>query len=102
MELILFGALMMLMAYRLAATAGERSRGRYFTYFAWGWTAGIALWVHILVLPFVLCNGLLILAFCYREWLTLAINCLLLGLFLGGILFIPHYCAILPPLPFSS
>src|SRR5579884_3665429 len=61
-------ALMMLLAYRLAATAGEHKRWRYLLYFGWGWTAGIALWVHILVLPFVVCSGLLILVFCYREW----------------------------------
>lgn len=91
MELLLFGALMMLLAYRLAATAGERRRGRYLTYIAWGWTAGIALWVHILVLPFVLCSGLLILVFCYREWRSLAIPCLLAGLLLGGFLLIPGY-----------
>ncbi len=94
MELILFGALMMLLAYRLAATAGERSRGRYFTYFAWGWTAGIALWVHILVLPFVLCSGLLILAFCYREWRSMAVPCLFAGFLLGGFLLIPGYSSI--------
>ena len=94
MELILFGALMLLLAYRLAATAGQRRRWRYLVYFAWGWTAGIALWVHILVLPFVLCSGLLILVFCYREWRSLAIPCLFLGLLLGGFLLIPGYSAI--------
>ncbi len=94
MELILFGALMLLLAYRLAATAGMRRDWRYLTYVAWGWTAGIALWVHILVLPFVLCSGLLILVFCYREWRSLAIPCLLMGLFLGGFLLIPGRSAI--------
>jgi len=63
-------------------------------YAAWGWTAGIALWVHILVLPFVLCSGLLILVFCYREWRSLAIPCLLLGVLLGGFLLIPGHSAI--------
>ncbi|HEX9133351.1 MAG TPA: hypothetical protein VF844_13745 [Ktedonobacteraceae bacterium] len=94
MELIFFGALMMVLAYRLAATAGARRLGRYMTYVAWGWTAGIALWVHILVLPFVLCSGLLLLVFCYREWRTLAIPCLLVGFLLGGFLLIPGRSAI--------
>jgi hypothetical protein len=102
MELILFGALMLVLAYLLASTAGVRRRWRYLTYFAWGWTAGIALWVHILVLPFVLCSGLLILVFCYREWRTLAIPCLLLGLLLGGFLLIPGYSAIPHALTFQS
>jgi len=94
MELIFFGALMLVLAYRLAATAGVRRLWRYVIYAAWGWTAGIALWVHILVLPFVLCSGLLILVFCYREWRSPAIPCLLLGLLLGGFLLIPGYSAI--------
>jgi hypothetical protein len=94
MEIIFFGALMLVLAYRLAATSGTRGRGRYVTYAAWGWTAGFALWVHLLVLPFVLCSGLLILVFCYREWRTLAIPCLLLGFMLGGFLLIPGRSAI--------
>jgi 4-amino-4-deoxy-L-arabinose transferase-like glycosyltransferase len=102
MELILFGALMMVLAYHLAATAGTRKRWRYLIYFAWGWTAGIALWVHILVLPFVVCSGLLILVFCYREWRTLAIPCLLAGFLLGGFLLIPGYSAIPHALTFQS
>jgi hypothetical protein len=102
MELILFGALMLVLAYRLAATAGERGHGRYLTYFAWGWTAGIALWVHILVLPFVLCSGLLILVFCYRDWRSLAIPCLLIGFLLGGFLLIPGYSAFRHALIFQS
>lgn len=102
MELILFGALMMVLAYRLAARAGERTRGRYLTYFAWGWTAGIALWVHILVLPFVLCSGLLILVFCYREWRSMAIPCLLIGFLVGGFLLIPGYSSIPHALTWQS
>jgi hypothetical protein len=94
-ELIFFGALMMVLAFLLASTAGERRLERYILYVAWGWTAGIALWVHILVLPFVLGSGLLILVFCYREWRSLAIPCLLLGLLLGGFLLIPGYSSIL-------
>ena len=100
MELILFGALMLVLAYCLATPAGARraSTGRpyrrYAIYVAWGYTAGIALWVHILVLPFVLCSGLLILVFCYREWRSPAIPCVLLGLLLGGFPLIPGYSAI--------
>ncbi len=102
MELIMFAALMFLLAYRLAATAGQRSRGRYLTYAAWGWTVGIALWVHILVLPFVVCSGILILVFCYREWRTRAIPCLLIGLLVGGFLLIPGYESIPHALSFQS
>ena len=93
-ETILFGALMFILAYRLASTAGLKRTWRVWTYFAWGWTVGIALWVHILVLPFVLCSGLLILIFCYREWRSLAIPALLMGFLLGGILLIRDYASI--------
>lgn len=102
MELIMFAALMFLLAYRLAATAGERSRGRYLTFIAWGWTVGIALWVHILVLPFVVCSGILILVFCYREWRTRAVPCLLVGFLIGGFLLIPGYESIPHALSFQS
>jgi hypothetical protein len=94
MELMFFGALMMVLAYRLAATAGSKEVRHFATYSAWGWTAGIALWVHILVLPFVLCSGLLILVFCYREWRSVAIPCVLLGFAVGGFLLIPGYGSI--------
>jgi hypothetical protein len=93
-ETILFGAWMLVIAYLLAASAGRKDRKRAFLFVAWGFTAGIALWVHILVLPFVLCSGILILVFCYREWRSAAIPCLLLGLFIGGFLLIPGYSAI--------
>jgi hypothetical protein len=93
-ETILFGAWMFVIAYLLAASAGRKSRKRYFLFVAWGFTAGIALWVHILVLPFVLSSGLLILVFCHREWRSWAIPCLLLGLLVGGFLLIPGYMAI--------
>lgn len=102
MELILFAALMMALAYRLAATAGEQRLGRYLTYFAWGWTAGIALWVHILVLPFVLGSGLLLLVFCYREWRTKALLYLFVGFVVGGFLLIPGYTSITHALVMQS
>lgn len=93
-ETMLFGAWMFVIAVLLAAGAGRQTRGRYFLYFAWGFCAGIALWVHVLVLPFVLTSGLLVLIFCYREWRTWAIPLVLLGLLVGGFLLIPGYSAI--------
>jgi hypothetical protein len=90
-ETLLFGTLLLVLAYRLASTAGQRQRWRYLAYAAWGFTMGIALWVHFLVLPFVLCGGLLILIFCRREWRSPALPCLLLGLLIGGSLLIPGY-----------
>ncbi len=93
METVLFGSFMLVLAYLLAVSAGEHSRRRFFLYIAWGFTVGISLWVHLLVVPFVLSSGLLILVFCYREWRSAAIPCLLLGLLIGGSLLIPGYQA---------
>jgi 4-amino-4-deoxy-L-arabinose transferase-like glycosyltransferase len=96
-ETILFGAWLFVIAYRLATSAGNQlkpGRGRAGLYFAWGFCTGIALWVHVLVLPFVLASGALLLIFCYREWRTAAIPCVLLGLLIGGFLLIPGYSAV--------
>ena len=84
-ETILFGTLMFVLAYHLSASAYRQIKKRYLLYIAWGLTVGIALWIHILVLPFVLSSGLFILVFCWQDWRTLAIPSLLLGLDIGGI-----------------
>lgn len=94
-ETILFGSLMLVLAYRLAASVKQRGMWRYPAYFAWGLCAGIALWVHFLVLPFVLCSGLLMLVFCSRDWRTLAIPCLLAGLLLGAYPLLQNYHLVL-------
>lgn len=84
METILFGTLLLVLAYCLAASVLRRGLWRYVAYLAWGLIAGVALWVHFLVLPFILCSGLLILVFCYRDWRTAALPCLLLGFYIGA------------------
>src|SRR5258707_10734470 len=94
-ETILFGAWLFVIAYRLAASVKQRGMWRYLAYLAWGLAAGIGLWVHFLVLPFVLCSGLLILVFCYRDWYTLAIPCLLLGLYIGAYPLLQNYHLVL-------
>jgi len=57
---------------------------RLIAYAAWGAIAGLAIWSHLLCLPFVGCAGLLLLLFCRRELrfstlLVLAL-CLLIGM----------------------
>lgn len=57
---------------------------RILAYGAWGGTAGVALWSHLLCLPFVLVAGLLLALFCRRELrfpsLSLLLLCFLIGL----------------------
>ncbi|HEY7414020.1 MAG TPA: hypothetical protein VH593_02420, partial [Ktedonobacteraceae bacterium] len=76
-ETLLFGSLVMLLASWLAVTSkqhastftvSERWR-RFFAFSGWGLVAGLGLWTHVLVAPFVFVSGLLILIFCWRELL---------------------------------
>ena len=91
-ETLLFGSLLMLLAAWLAVTSKqnvqqnttfERWR-RFFAFSAWGLVAGLGLWTHVLVAPFALVSGLLILIFCWRELLGWPLIgtfvCLVIGL----------------------
>jgi hypothetical protein len=94
-ETILFGATLLVLAYLLAASVQRRGLWRYGAYLAWGLIAGVALWVHFLVTPFILCSGLLILVFCYRDWRTVAIPCILLGFYFGAYPLLQDYHLVL-------
>ncbi|MEO6889787.1 MAG: hypothetical protein ABI456_10805 [Ktedonobacteraceae bacterium] len=89
-ETLVCGTLLLLLASRLALTADQpllESRQRWrraLLYGGWGLTAGVGLWSDLLVGPFVLASGLLLLLFCWREWRTRAPRCLLPGLLLGA------------------
>jgi hypothetical protein len=76
-ETLLFGSLVLLLASWLALTSGQTStprlrRWRMVAYGAWGIAAGLGIWVHLLVVPFVFASGLILLFFCYRELLSWA------------------------------
>jgi 4-amino-4-deoxy-L-arabinose transferase-like glycosyltransferase len=86
-ETLLFGALCLLLATRLARSAGEpvASPWRRRAGFAgWGLSAGLGLWSHLLVAPFVLASAAPLLACCRRELRGRALPWLLGGLLLGG------------------
>lgn len=87
-ETLLFGTLLLLLATYLSLHAGQPlSKGkrwlRIACFIAWGCCAGLGLWSHLLVAPFVLVSGLLLLIFCRRELLSLAPIALLIGLVAG-------------------
>lgn len=89
-ETLLFGTLALLLAAWLAFTAGQEQRQqkrwqRRLAYFGWGAAVGLGLWSHFLVAPFLLAGGLILLVFCWQEWRSWAIPCLLFGLIIGGI-----------------
>ncbi|HEX6497751.1 MAG TPA: hypothetical protein VF054_01815 [Micromonosporaceae bacterium] len=63
-EITFFGALLMLLAVRLAS-GGTTRRG--VTFAAWGLVAGLCLWVDWLVLPYVAASAWLIVARCRSD-----------------------------------
>jgi hypothetical protein len=93
-ETLLFGTLVMVLAAWLALTSYPRGlvyRGperwrRLIAYAAWGLVAGVGIWTHMLIAPFVLVSGLLILFFCRRELWGWA----------GGLLFVALVIGLLP------
>jgi Dolichyl-phosphate-mannose-protein mannosyltransferase len=87
-ETLLFGTLLMLLATWLSLSSGQEMSSRkkwqrIAGFAAWGCCAGLGIWSHLLVAPFVLVSGLLLLLFCHREVLTLAPLALLAGLVIG-------------------
>src|SRR5258708_39905698 len=89
-ETLLFGSLVLLFAAWLALTSGQTlgpriRRWRLIAYGCWGLAAGLGIWTHLLVVPFVLAGGLILVLFCYRELLSWApVLLLLLGLLIGA------------------
>lgn len=88
-ETLLFGALTFLLATYLALSADHKRSwralgGRFALYALWGLAAGLGLWNDLLIIPFVLTSGLLILIFCWRELLRVGASIsILLGLIIG-------------------
>jgi hypothetical protein len=89
-ETLLFGSLSCLFASWLALSYRPgvplRKRGwRFVGYTSWGLVVGLGLWSDLLVIPFVLFPGLLLLIICWRELLQiLSALFALLGLIIGG------------------
>jgi hypothetical protein len=87
-ETLLFGTLLVLLATHLSLSTGQtfsndRRWLRLAGFAAWGCCSGLGLWSHLLVAPFALASGLLLLLWCHREIFTLAPLALLFGLVLG-------------------
>ncbi|HLJ81807.1 MAG TPA: hypothetical protein VKT52_10000, partial [Ktedonobacterales bacterium] len=88
-ETLAFGSLAMLLAawlalsYRPVPTRMER-RWRWAAYAVWGLVAGLGLWSDLLVLPFVVAAGAILLLFCRRELRTRALALLAGGFLLGA------------------
>lgn len=88
METLIFGTLLLFIATYLALSANQQlSSGKRWLRLAgfimWGICAGLGLWSHLLVTPFVLVSGLLLLLFCHREILSIKPVALLVGIVIG-------------------
>jgi hypothetical protein len=89
-DTLFFGTLLFLCAFYLAFFDARgvplRKRWwRYLAYACWGGAAGLGLWSDMLIAPFILTSGILILLFCWRELLRiLPIVCILVGLYIGA------------------
>lgn len=89
-ETLLFGSLAFLCASWLVLTYTRglplgKQGWRLLVYAGWGLAAGLGLWSDLLIIPFVLLSGLLLLCFCWRELLhILAVLCAGIGLMFGA------------------
>ncbi len=88
-ETLVFGTLSLLLATLLAKTANQEAvQGKHWrrliTFGLWGLVVGLGIWSHLLVAPFALGGGLILLVFCRREWRSLAIPCIGVGFVIGA------------------
>jgi hypothetical protein len=87
-ETLLFGAFLFVLSLWLAFSAkselSTRARWmRWLCYGLWGVIAGLALWSDVLIIPFILSAGLILLLFCWRELLGWAVGFLIIGTLIG-------------------
>src|SRR5207247_2455482 len=70
------------LSYNRDISNRERWR-RLVVYGFWGFLVGFSIWTDLLVIPFALTSGLLLVAFCWREWRTWAPLCVIVCFLLG-------------------
>lgn len=89
-ETLLTGSLAFTLAALLVLTRNARASistylWRLLGYGCWGLVSGVGLWSDLLVLPFILCSGLYLMLFCWREWISiLPVLSVLAGLVIGA------------------
>jgi hypothetical protein len=87
-DVLLFATFSFFLSSWLVLSASANSvhpqKWRFLVYAALGVALGLGLWSDLLILPFVLTVALLLVIGCWREWRTLAIPVLLLGLLVGA------------------
>ncbi len=89
-ETLFFGALLYFVASWLALTAANEAtarsrRLRLLAFFGWGLLVGLCLWSNVVISPFILTSGILLLMFCRRDIRSWAPVLLIVGVALGGL-----------------
>jgi hypothetical protein len=82
-ETLTFGAALMLLGTWLGTSPPREGYRRSFALAGWGLAAGLGIWSHLLVLPFVAASGLLLILACRKELRTRALLYLVIGLTVG-------------------
>ncbi len=100
-ETLVFGTLSLVLSTWLALTRGQnqlprRRWQRLVAYGCWGIAAGLGLWSHLLVVPFLAGGAAILIVFCWREWRSWATICLVAGLVIGAAPLI-YYNVTAPP-----
>jgi hypothetical protein len=100
-ETLMFGSILMLLSSWLVLhshpdLSPPEQRKRLWVYALWGLVAGLGIWTHVLIAPFVLFGGILLLLFCWRELLGWASLCLVLALLIGALPMIIYNVSVPP------
>jgi len=83
-ESLFFTSLIFLLAYHLAlSSSGNPVPRRLMIYGCLGLVIGLGLWSDLIIVPWVCCASILLVAFCWRELLKGASLAFLLGLVIG-------------------
>ena len=83
-ETFFLTSLAFLLTYQLAVSqSSNHVVRRLLMYGSWGIVIGLGLWSDLIIFPWVVGSGILLLLFCWRELLKGAILLVLLGLILG-------------------
>ncbi len=83
-EINVFGVFVLLISFTLASGRVEKRWKRAILYSLWGILSGLALWSNLLIAPYLLIAGILLVVFCWREILKWGLWLLLIGFVIGG------------------
>jgi len=84
-ELPLFSASLFLVAFAIISNDHWAFQRRMLLYSVYGAIAGLSLWVHVLVAPYILTSGSLLILWRFREMLRMGLWCVLVSFLVGAL-----------------